>query len=211
MKSSISVVYLANDRLIFLCASDLESFKRNSMVLNVHRATLYVVIARMTWQTGRLTYAHTTKEYVPTSTPNARNPRAVHFNLVIIVALSATILVNSRDAIYLHKIFLLTRSIRAERRPLRLATNSHAVSAMWREAIRCRMVLKMVRMFISQKDMLTTHSDPVIPKCDIVLGPLEPDVRFLGCGNDIAQVLDDSVALQLWDANDLGHEARVEE
>jgi hypothetical protein len=165
----------------------------------------------MKLQTGRLIYAHTTKEYPPTPTPNARNPRATHFNLVIIVALSAAILVNSRNAIFLRKIFLLTRSVRAERRPLRLATNSHAVSAMWREAIRCRMILKIVRMFISQKDMLTTYGDPVIPKCDIVLGPLEPDVGFLGCGNDLAQVVDDGVALQLWDANDLGHEARVEE
>ncbi len=53
--------------------------------------------------------------------------------------------------------------------------------------------------------------DPVIPEGDVVDAPLEPNVCFLGSGDDFHQVLDDGVGLGSRDADDLCDKAGVEE
>lgn len=57
----------------------------------------------------------------------------------------------------------------------------------------------------------STYSSPVVPQRNIVLTPLEPSVHFLGRGNHVGEIPDDGIALALGNADDLGHEARIEE
>lgn len=55
------------------------------------------------------------------------------------------------------------------------------------------------------------YADTVVPKCNIIFPPLKSDMKLLGGCENLIKVVDDSVALRLGHANNLGHETRVEE
>lgn len=56
-----------------------------------------------------------------------------------------------------------------------------------------------------------TYANSVIPKCNIILFPLVPDMAFLCCRNDLVEIVDDSIALSFGNADNLRDEAWIEE
>ena len=54
------------------------------------------------------------------------------------------------------------------------------------------------------------YSYTAIPKCHIILPPLEADVNLLSSGDYLVEILDYRLALGLGNANDFGNEPRVE-
>lgn len=56
-----------------------------------------------------------------------------------------------------------------------------------------------------------TYGCAVVPESNIILVPLETGVHFLCCGDHVGKVFQDGITLGLGNANDLGHETRVEE
>lgn len=59
--------------------------------------------------------------------------------------------------------------------------------------------------------MELAYSRTVVPESHIVLAPLESCVHLRRRADDLSEVFDDGIAFYLWDPDDLGHEARVEE
>jgi hypothetical protein len=56
-----------------------------------------------------------------------------------------------------------------------------------------------------------TYRRPVIPERNVILTPLETRMNLLGGGDNIREVLDNSITLSLGDPNDFSDETWVEE
>ena len=56
-----------------------------------------------------------------------------------------------------------------------------------------------------------TYANPVVPKSDIVLPPLEAHMKLLSGSYYLVQIVDDSIAFGFGNTNDLGNETRIEE
>ena len=54
-----------------------------------------------------------------------------------------------------------------------------------------------------------TYANPTVPKCNVILAPLESHLQLLRRGNELVQIGHDGIALCLRDADDLRNEARV--
>lgn len=59
--------------------------------------------------------------------------------------------------------------------------------------------------------MRSSYRRPIIPERNVILTPLETGMHLLGGGDNVREVLDNSITLRLGDTDDFGHEARVEE
>src|SRR5690348_2935258 len=55
-----------------------------------------------------------------------------------------------------------------------------------------------------------TYRDPIIPKRDIPLAPLEPNMNLRTRAHNLIQQRDNRIAFRLGHADNLGHEAWVE-
>ena len=60
-------------------------------------------------------------------------------------------------------------------------------------------------------DGFVTYADAIIPEGYIVLPPLEAHMRFLGCGNEFIEIINDGIAFSFGYPDDLSDKARVEE
>lgn len=81
------------------------------------------------------------------------------------------------------------------------------------KAVASGVILSLVstRLVTSLQSRSITYANPVIPKCDIALVPLEADLHFGARCYDLIEKRNDGVTLRLRNTDDLGYEARVEE
>lgn len=65
--------------------------------------------------------------------------------------------------------------------------------------------------YARRSGLVVTYGDTIVPEGNIILLPLKTDMELLCCGNDLVEIPNDGITFCLWDADDLGDEAWVEE
>lgn len=113
---------------------------------------------------------------------------------IVVILKARSILVDLWQAILRIKFLLLTLPTSIKIRSLSLGGHANSMSSMRHKPICGRMI-----------------TYPVIPVRNIVLAKLEPDLHFWRRCSDFIEKADDVVGFNLWDADDFGDEAGVEE
>lgn len=113
---------------------------------------------------------------------------------IVVVHNAGAILADRGQAILEVGLLFLRLAVRIEVRAFGLAADTDTMAAVRHKAVRGAVV-----------------GAAVVPESNVVLVPLEADVRLVGRGDDLVEVRDDVVTLNLGNADNLGHEAGVEE
>ena len=114
--------------------------------------------------------------------------------LVVVIHDTRAVLICLRNAVPLTQVVLLTLALRVQVRPLCLIAYSHGVPPVRSKSI-CGAVVR----------------DAIVPERNIACLPLEAGMEFWRSGDDLVEQSDDVIRLGLGNADDLSHEARVEE
>lgn len=144
-----------------------------------------------------------------------RKPRiSTPLNSVIIIHNSTPIFTSLLQAIPFRQVLLLRPTLRIKIRRFSLAANPHRMSPMRRKPIRRRVILRAlasISQFNSGQREASTHTNPIIPKRNIIFIPLKPSMQLRTRRDNLIEIGNNMIALRFRHTDDLCYEAWVEE
>ena len=63
------------------------------------------------------------------------------------------------------------------------------MSAVWGKAVGCRVILSRRKLRCRNGETRTAHADAIVPKGNIILLPLKPNMDFLSRSNQLVQIM----------------------